>query len=448
MKKSNIFDKISLYLSHTIWDLDLQSMFFPKRVIFYILRLFYLVNEGLIKNKCAVWTTSLAFTTLLQIVPLLAVMFYVFQMIGGMESVPATKFFENFILSNLTVGAGEQVREYLRNFSGRIHSGVLGVAGVVFLILTVVTLMSTIEKAFNNIWGVQKHRSFFVRVSVYWSLITIGPLLAVLSLSLTASFQSEFLIQKVLEIKWLSSGFVFTLPYIFSSLALTLLYIFMPNTKVKIKSALTGGIIAGILWEFSKVGFSYATQHVFTYDKVYGAMASFPVFLLWLYITWLIVLLGAEISFADQHMKSYGKEKQVENVNFEFKEYLALHIMRYMGKRFHLGHAEVSVSQMSSDMNMPVRLVNEICYYLSEAHLVQEISPDEETYQVALPLERISVQKVLDALRKRGIRLEMESTQESKYLRSFLERLELATHKMTQNTTFLDIIKLSIRKKN
>ncbi len=446
MKKPNVLNKLNNYFAHIIWDEDVHKMFFLKRIFIYLFRVVYLVIEGLTRNKCAVWTTSLSYTTLLSLVPLLAVMFYIFQIFGGVETITGSRLFEDYVLKNLTVGAGEQVTLYLKAFSKKIHMGALGGAGIVFLILTVVSLVTTIEKAFNNIWGVQKVRPLFVRISTYWSIVTIGPLLVALSLSLTTTFKHDVLLKKIAHIQWLNETVIFILPFILSSLALFLLYLFMPNTKVKIRSALIGGIIAGCLWEGSKGLFTYSTIHILSYNKVYGTMAAFPVFLVWLYITWLIVLVGAEIAFADQHVKSYGKEKKVEGIHFAFKEYLALHLMRYLGKRFHDSKAPVSVEQVSTDMDMPVRLVSEVTYYLSEAGLLKEVSPEQETYQVAKPLEKITIQDVLNALRKRGVALEIARSEESSYLKSFMERLEKEVSQMTSSTNFLDIVKLSKKK--
>ncbi|MBI2027702.1 MAG: YihY family inner membrane protein [Deltaproteobacteria bacterium] len=429
-------------MSHTIWDVDIQKMFLLKRVIYYFLRMIHLVFEGFVKNKCAVWTTNLAYKTLLSIIPFLAVVFYFVDT----KALTGTQTFQKYVLDNLAIGAGEQVKEYLLNLSSQVNMSALGVVGVVFLILTVLTLLSTIEGAFNNIWGVQKTRPFFIQITTYWSVVTIGPLLVLLSISLSAALLNQSLVQKITHIEWLSRGFVFVLPFILSSIALAILYVFMPNAKVKAKSALIGGLIAGCLWEFSKIGFGYTAQNFFSYDKLYGSFAAFPVFLIWLYISWLIVMLGAEIVFADQHMKSYGKEKKVEGVHFAFKEYLALHVMRYLALRFHSGKPEVSVEEMASDMGMPVRLINEVAYYLLEAGLVVEVSEEFEIYQIAKPLEKITLQDVLDAIRKRGIALKMEVSQESKYLKDFMARVEEHTRAITTGTSYFDIVKMTAAK--
>ncbi|HLD73660.1 MAG TPA: YhjD/YihY/BrkB family envelope integrity protein [Bdellovibrionota bacterium] len=441
MIKLNIFNKLNNYITHEIWDTDIQKMFVLKRIFIYGLRTVYLVSDGLIRNKCAVWTNSLSFTTILSLVPFLAVFFYFIQW-AGTKSEGFKIFLHSYIRENLTMGS-EQIANYLIQFSQNIQLGALGYSGLIFLMLTIISLLSTIERAFNNIWGIQNTRPFFVRVCVYWTIVSVSPFLIGLSYSLSLSFQFETIIKRIDHITWINKTVIFILPYILSSMALTAIYKFMPNTKVRLRSALMGGIIGGCLWEGSKSAFYFMTKNVFSYHEVYGAMAAFPVFLIWIYISWLVVLIGAEIVFADQHLKSYGKEKKVEEVHFAFKEYLALHIVRYMGRLFYEGKEPVSVDVISSDLGMPVRLVNEVAHDLAVANIIKETSPDEGVYQIARPLEKISVQSVLDALCKKGISLEMAETEESVYLKSFIERLEIETRKITSNTSFLDIVKLS-----
>ncbi len=427
-------------MAHEIWDADIQKMFVLKRIFIYVLRTVYLVSDGLIRNKCAVWTNSLSFTTILSLVPFFAVFFYFIQW-AGTRSEGFKLFLHNYIRENLTMGS-EQIANYLIQFSQNIQLGALGYSGLVFLVLTIISLLTTIEKAFNNIWGIQNTRPFFIRVCVYWTIVSVSPFLIGLSYTLSLSLQFETVIKKIDQI-WINKTFIFMLPYILSSVALTAIYKFMPNAKVRFRSALIGGIIGGCLWEGSKGVFYFMTKNVFTYHEVYGAMAAFPIFLIWIYISWLVVLIGAEITFADQHLKSYGKEKKVEDVHFAFKEYLALHIVRYMGRLFYEGKPPVSVEVVGADLGMPVRLVNEVSHDLAVSNIIKEISADDEIYQIGKPLEKISVQNVLDALRKKGISLEMSETEESVYLKSFVERLEMETQKITSNTSFLDIVKLS-----
>ena len=397
-----------------------------------------------IQNKCSIWTTSVAYKTLLSVVPFLAVLFYFVDS----KSLAGSTIFQKYVIDNLAIGVGDQIQKYILTLSTNLNLKAIGVAGFIILIFTVISLLSTIEAAFNNIWGVPKTRSFFMRVTTYWSVVTIGPLLILLSISSTIFIFKQDLLKDYIIFKWLGESLSYALPFLVSSLAMFLIYLCMPNTKVKVRSAVLGGVIAGCLWESGKIGFGYCAANVFTYDKLYGSFAALPIFLLWIYISWLIVMLGAEIAFADQYMKSYGKEKDVASVHFEFKEYLALHVMRYLSMRFDEAKPEVSVKEMSDAMDMPVRLVNEIAFYLAEASLISEISLEEETYQVALPLEKITIQDVLNALRKKGVALPMAQAQESMYLKDFLQRVKREMEKLTTGTTYKDIVDLSTTKKS
>ncbi len=234
--------------------------------------------------------SSLTFTTLLSLVPIVTValtLMSAFPVFHGLSGV-----IEEFIFDNIVPESAEAIEKYTEQFVDNAAN--LTAVGIAFLAVTSITLLITIDDAFNDIWRVRRARPMLQRVLIYWALITVGPLLMGGSLSLSSLLMSA------------SVGWIRDIPYAdvtlikFSAIALTsmalaLLYFAMPNRPVRIKDALIGGVLAGVVFEVTKQGFGFYITNFPTYKLVYGAFAAVPVFLMWLYISWLVVLFGAVV---------------------------------------------------------------------------------------------------------------------------------------------------------
>ena len=245
--------------------------------------------------------------------------------------------------------------------------------GVGFLVLTVTGLLSTIEAAFNDIWGVKKQRSYMRRMMAYWSLVTIGPLFVAVSIGATASLQSSQFVQAyILGNPMLKIALKLT-PYLMTWILFTMLYSFMPNTRVRFRSALIGGVLAGTLWEFAKYGYTVYTASSVQYNAIYGSLGALPIFLIWLYLTWVIVLIGGEVSFADQNIKTYRDERRTAGISQEFKEFLALNIIAYICSQYDQEKGAVTASQIGNEFNIPIRLVREVLYNLYATAILLEL---------------------------------------------------------------------------
>ncbi len=420
--------KLAVFFEETIWDFDTDVPWW-KDVFFYASRLCYLVVRGITKNKSAIRATALAYTTLLSIVPLIAVMLAFFKAFGGLSKVESI--LEPVILNNLTTGSGETVKKYLVEFTSNLHAGALGIVGFIFLILTVIGLLSTIEAAFNDIWGVRQSRTWIKRFNAYWTIVTLGPLFVAFSIGLTASFQSSTFVKAYLS-TGLLQYFLMVAPYLFTWVTFTLLYAYIPNTRVRFRSALLGGVFAGTLWEIAKYGYTvYAAQST-TYATIYGSLSALPVFLVWLYVTWLIVLIGAEVAFADQNSKTYRQEAHSPNVSQKFKEFLALNIVSLVCEKYHVGEGAVTGRQVSDFFKVPVRLSNELLFNLSRAAILLETGEEERYYCPAKPIDQIYIKDVIESLRSMGE--EIPRFTPTKYMRGMEHLLK------DSNKSFRDII--------
>jgi len=232
--------------------------------------------------------SSLAYTTILSIIPLLAVSFAVFQAFGGMQKV--YEVIEPLILSNLAEGTGHEVIDFMRSFIANIHTGVLGLTGFIGLIITTMSLLLSIEKSINKVWETKISRHFFHRVAIYWFIITIGPL--ALSIAVGLATSQDIPIWKIFP---QGSGLYIIAVGIFYSI-----YKWTPQTRVDWRSALISSVITAIVWNVARSCYSIYTSQVLTYHKIYGSLGAIPIVLLWIYILWIIVLSGVALTVALQ----------------------------------------------------------------------------------------------------------------------------------------------------
>jgi membrane protein len=233
--------------------------------------------------------SSLSYTTILSLIPLLALSFAVFKAFGGMDQLYSA--IQPFILNNLAEGVSEEAIGQIRDFIGKTQTGTVGLTGFVALIFTSMSMLASIEKAINVIWGVPNRRSFFFRVSTYWMFITLGPLLLAVVLGIASSSRESVT-------AWLPGWFgIFAIAAIF----FFALYKWVPHTKVHWKYALVSAVITSVLWNLARQAYVLYVRHFVHYDRVYGSLSAIPVLLLWIYIVWLLVLAGASLSAALQH---------------------------------------------------------------------------------------------------------------------------------------------------
>ena len=237
---------------------------------------------------------ALTYTSLLALVPLMAVM------LGVLSGFPVferwTYDLETYIFSQFVPAAGEEIQEYLHQFVER-SAGLTG-AGTVFLIATAIILMSTIEKSFNRIWRVKAERRLVNRLVIYWAVLTLGPLLMGGSLALTSYITAlQFLAPEAY--RGLAQGLLLSLtPFLVALVSFTLVFVIVPNRRVRWHHALAGGFASALLFEFAKSGFVWYVSNFPTYERLYGALATIPIFLVWIFVSWVVVLLGASLAAA------------------------------------------------------------------------------------------------------------------------------------------------------
>jgi membrane protein len=412
--------------------------------------LWALVIRSFVRNRCPVRAAALSYTTLLAIIPLLAVAIGVTSSLlknEGEEKIyraidklvstvmpPATLNTNDQAVSlNLSpgmplaltpanaaaetnvvaAGAGDtggdtrataqkEAAQYIHQFIQNTRSGTLGVIGMLLLVYVAIQMLANIEDTFNDIWGVTRGRNWLLRVVLYWTTITLGPLAIVAALGLTGGSHLQTTRNLVAQMPFIGNLIFQLLPLVVLWLTFTLVYELVPNTKVRFSAALVGGVVGGSLWHLNNIfGFLYVSRFV-SNSRIYGSLGLVPVFMIGLYFSWLILLFGAQVAYAFQNRFVYLQDKLAENVNQRGREFIALRLMTCIGQRFQRGLPPVTLQEISAELGIPTRLAQQVLQTLLAARLITEIAGPEAAYAPARPLEAITAHHILHALRAGG----------------------------------------------
>lgn len=257
----------------------------PGRFALYLWRRFW-------KDDCLSMAGILSYSTLLALVPLTAVAF------AAISAFPVfdewTVAVQDFVFENFVPAAGELVQDNILAFVDKASQ--LTAAGTIFLVVTALWLISSMEQTFNKIWRVHRSRTLIARFTTYWAALTLSPLLLGASLALTSYLTSLWLTQDPGDSLGVQSFVLIAMPFLASMFGITLLYLIVPNRRISLRHAFAGGIVAAVLFELAKRGFAIYVTKMPTYQAIYGALATIPIFLIWIFVSWLVILLGAEFS--------------------------------------------------------------------------------------------------------------------------------------------------------
>jgi membrane protein len=391
-----IVDRGRHFLEYDLWEIDAADRRWWQNFLLNLGQVLTLVVRGFIADGCMLRASALTFTTLLSLVPLLALMFAVLKGFGVQNEL------EPLLLKQLAVGGGTVVTkivEYINN----TNVARLGTYGLIFLIITVLTLLSNIEKTFNRVWGVKETRPMLRRFTDYFSVVTIGPVFLVAAISMTSTVKSQKLVQTLIENQYVGEVLLAlfeVLPFMVMWLVFAGLYLFMPNVKVSPRAALIGGIFGGTLWQISQWGYLNFQVGVARYNAIYGTLAALPVLMVWIYFSWMIVLLGLEMTYATQNLRSIRQDIRGARVNFASLEFIALTVLLCVGRRFYRCEPAMDRDQLMDKLAVPSRLLRNILDELVRLGFIAETvqESDATAYQPARALEKIRLHDVIRSL--------------------------------------------------
>ncbi|MGH7928273.1 MAG: YihY/virulence factor BrkB family protein, partial [Candidatus Binatia bacterium] len=307
--------------------------------------------------------------------------------------------------------AAERILSFAQSLLENTKGGAIAGVGVVVLFWTVIKLLGNIETSFNDIWGVRTPRAMGRKLADYLSVMMICPVLLILASSVTVlvTTQVVVMVERLSFLGYLADVIILLLkilPYGVIWLVFTFIYVFMPNTKVEIKSALWGGILAGTIYQLVQLAYITFQVGVAKYGAIYGSFAALPLFLVWLQLSWLIVLFGAEVSFARQNVATYEFEDDCSKVSHFFKRMTALLITHLCVKKFLNMEKPLTAEEIARELEAPIRLVRSVLFELTEARLLSEVCSENRediAYQPGCDSDRLTVAAVIDRLDQQGI---------------------------------------------
>lgn len=433
------FEELKSFLDEELWQFDLDAFSRWRRQLYTCLRISVLVARDFIDQRCLLLASALTYTTLLSLVPLLALMFSILKGLGVQNRL------EPILLEHLSAGSEEVVSQII-GYIDRTNVTTLGTLGLLGLLATAISVIGNIEMALNNIWGVQKTRSLGRKFSDYLSVLLTCPILIVAALGLTGSIQSATLVGWISQlpgVSYLVLLLAVLSPYFLIWITLTFIYSYLPNTNVRLRSALAGGVVAGTLWQFTQWAYVHFQIGAAKYNAIYGAFAQLPIFLFWLYLSWVIVLFGAVISFAHQNVQTYHKDVDAAAMNYSFREELGLKLLLLIGRNFYAEVPPWAAGTLSAALNVPARLMNELLHQYCQAGILMAASKEgEEVYLLAKPPEKLRIDQVIEMMRSYGgNKLKMKKIDGDEVLTKTLERMTESRQTALSDLTLKDMLK-------
>ncbi len=399
--------KFVRFIDQDIWRIRSRTLPRKKYYFLKIVRVFLLAIREFRSNKCQLNASALTFYSLLSIVPVVAMAFGIAKGFG-FERVLEKQLLGKFPGQEETFS---QVFFFANNLLENTRGGLVAGVGVILLFWTVIKVLNSIETSFNDIWGIRAGRPFGRKVSDYLSIMLICPFLLIASSGATVFITTQVtsILQKLTflgPVAGVIMAGLRLLPYCLVWFLFTFVYLFMPNTKVHFSAGLMAGIVAGTIYQLIQVVYVAFQVGVAKANAIYGSFAALPLFLMWLQVSWRVVLFGTELAFAYQNVETYEFEHDCLNANRSFKNTLALEIVSLLAKRFAAGEAPLTASGISERLDIPIRLCRDLLFELTEARLLSEmrgVNDRQMSYQPARDINTLTIAFVLEELERKGL---------------------------------------------
>jgi len=386
-------------LERAIWSPRRRAPPVWKAVAIRTSRLLIVLFRDVTTGELTLRSMSLVYTTLLSMVPLLALSFSVLKAFGVHNRIEP-------MLQDLLAPLGEQGHEItgrLVEFIDHMNVGVLGSLGLALLLYTVVSLMEKIEESFNSIWHVTQLRNLGERFSRYLSVLLVGPILVFSAVGITAAAVDSSVVRAILAIAPLGSVLLAIgklMPYVLVIGAFTFFYMFIPNASVRFAPALVGGVSGGVLWQSAGWAFAAFVASSTQYAAIYSSFAILVLFLIWLYVSWLILLVGAAVSFYVQHPEYLYAMPGEPRLSNRMRERLALAVMCHIGTHFVQGRAPWTLEQLTQRLGIPMHAVNVVLDALEASGFVTRTHDDPPAYLPARDLAELPIGEIIASIRR------------------------------------------------
>jgi len=408
------------FIRYDIWRITETELTRTRRFSYRLIKTLYLAVRGFIVDDLNVKASALTYSILFAIIPLFALIIAIGKGFG-VEKLIENSLQDTFIgQANMIPTVMGFVERYLETTQAGLFIGI----GLAILFWSVMNFFMQVESAFNSIWQVKKSRSIIRQFTTYFSAILIIPLLIVLSsgisIFINTTLSQTFLFQVLSPV--LRFGVKFA-PFFINWIVFTIMYLVIPNTRVRFFNAMIAGIVAGTAFQVFQMLYINGQVYLSRYNVIYGSFAAVPLLLLWLQISCLIILLGAEISYASQNIKNFEYEVDTNNISTRYKNFLTLFITYIVVKQFEAQKPPLSSEQIATNYKLPIRLVNQLLTKLVDVGVLIEVFSDIsklKTYQPAIDIHQLTVNLMFSKIEMHGSELFL--TNKNELLDSFWQK--------------------------
>ena len=442
-----MISRIIHFIQTGIWEIRLKDLSPLKAFFIRYLRIILLASRGFLKDHCQKTASVLTYYSLLNIVPVVAVAFAIAKGFG-LEKLIEKQILQFADKANWQADITSQIIAFSHKRLEQAKGGLIAGIGIILLFWTVISILGKIEESFNEIWEVKKSRTLVRKFSDYLTAMLLAPILLIISSSATVLVSSEVkVIFNKIGLLGVFSSVIFSLlnllPYVSMWFLLAMLYLIMPNARIPLRSGILGGIAAGTVFQIVQWIYIKFQIGVASYGAIYGSFAALPLLLAWLQMSWMIVLFGAETAHAHEHYETFGFHPDYSRMSVSSKKLLMLRIFHLLTKKFSLGEKPLSANQIAYALEIPVRLVRQLLYELTNVGLVVETAKgtkDEVAFQPGRTIENITMKYALDEYEKYGIaQIPDNQSDEAGKISMFLKDISEAIEKSPGNVRLKEI---------
>jgi membrane protein len=436
-----MFTRLIQFIQTDIWTMRLRNLSPAKAFLVKILRIIILAGRGFVKDGGQKTASLLTYYSLLNVVPVIAVVFGIAKGFG-LEKMIEKQILQAAEKANWQGGVTNQILGFSHSFLEKVNGGLITGIGVVILFWTVISIMGKIEESFNEIWEIKKPRTLARKFTDYIAMMFLAPILLVISSSATVLVASkvEIILHKIAFLGMFSPVFFFLLsllPYVSMWTLLTMLYLVMPNARMSVRSSILGGIAAGTIYQVVQWIYIKFQIGVASYSAIYGSFAALPLFLGWVQMSWMILLVGAEIAHASEHYETFGFHPDYFQISAYSRKFLILRIVHLLTKRFLQGEKPLTAKQIGSTLEVPVRLIHRLLDELVSTGLVTETTGrtrGEVAFQPGRTIENITLKHALDEYEENGlVKIPDFQFEEAKTISGYLKDISEAIEKSPGN---------------
>ncbi|HWM28707.1 MAG TPA: YihY/virulence factor BrkB family protein [Woeseiaceae bacterium] len=432
-----MFDELQAKIEQLVWGSVLQSKGVPGRIAAKVLHYLYALVRDILAGQLTLRAMSLVYTTLLSVVPLIAMSFSVLKGLGVHNDLKP-------LLYQGLAPLGEQGREItdeVINLVDNVRGGLLGSVSLAFFVFTAISMVQKVEESFNFVWHVGQPRSIARRFSEYLVVLLVGPVVVVIALGMIASVRNNDIVQMLLAHEALGTVFVAAgkvTPYLLVAGVFTFLYMFVPNTKVSFKSALIGGAVGGCMWAAIGVIFTTFVVYAGTRQLIYSGFAVVITTLIWLYLSWLVLLIGAQLAFYHQRPAFLRIGRREPSLSNSMRECLALNTMYLVGQAFRDKDKKITLDKICTQLKVPSIALVPIANRLENGGLL--LVTEKEELLPGREVSRIQIAEILDVVRQQGDTGSYRGPSWTPDVESIGEQLEKAVGDVAGNQTLSDLL--------